>query len=81
MALIDFDFAAPGRLIFDLAAFARMCVPLNDDINAQLVGWAANDRPARLRVFADAYGFHAHASSLQTQLVDGCCDFGRARCL
>ena len=26
IALLDFDFAAPGRREFDLAAFARMCV-------------------------------------------------------
>jgi len=56
VALIDFDFAAPGRRVFDLASFARMCVPIDDDINAQRLGWAANNRPARLRVIADAYG-------------------------
>ena len=49
VALLDFDFAAPGRREFDVAAFARMCVPIDDDINAARLGWESNDRPARLR--------------------------------
>jgi aminoglycoside phosphotransferase (APT) family kinase protein len=56
VALLDFDFAAPGRREFDLAAFARMCVPIDDDSNASRLGWTSNDRPMRLRVVCDAYG-------------------------
>jgi len=56
VALLDFDFAAPGRPRFDLAAMARMCVPIDSDENAQRFGWSPADRPARLRVVADAYG-------------------------
>jgi hypothetical protein len=56
VALLDFDFAAPGRREFDLAAFARMCVPIDDDINASRLGWATIDRPARLRLVCDEYG-------------------------
>jgi hypothetical protein len=56
IALLDFDFAAPGRPTFDLAAFARMCVPIDDDLNAGRLGWGSVDRPARLRLVADAYG-------------------------
>jgi hypothetical protein len=56
VALLDFDFAAPGRREFDLAAFARMCVPIDDDANASRLGWTSNDKPARLRVMCDAYG-------------------------
>ena len=55
-ALLDFDFAAPGRREFDLAAFARMCVPIDDHVNASRLGWASNDKPMRLRVVCDAYG-------------------------
>ena len=55
VALLDFDFAAPGRRVFDLASFARMCVPIDDDINATKNGWASNDQPARLRLVADVY--------------------------
>lgn len=56
VALLDFDFAAPGRREFDVAAFARMCVPIDDDINAARLGWESNDRPARLRLVCDEYG-------------------------
>ena len=56
VALLDFDFAAPGRREFDLAAFARMCVPIDDDVNASRLGWASNDKPVRLRVVCDTYG-------------------------
>lgn len=56
VALIDFDFAAPGRRTFDLAAFARMCVPIDDDVSSTRLGWRPSDRPLRLRLVCDAYG-------------------------
>lgn len=59
VALLDFDFAAPGRRTHDVAAFARMCVPIDDDPSAALLGWHPADRPRRLAVIADAYGLDA----------------------
>jgi hypothetical protein len=59
VALLDFDFAAPGRPVDDLAAMARMCVPVDDDANAARLGWVPADRPGRLRLVADAYGLTA----------------------
>lgn len=56
IGLLDFDFAAPGRPIRDLAAFARMCVPIDDDVNAVRLGFQEIDRPVRLRLVADTYG-------------------------
>jgi hypothetical protein len=56
VGLLDFDFAAPGRPLYDLAQFARMCVPVDDGVSATRLGWTAADRPARLRLVADAYG-------------------------
>jgi hypothetical protein len=56
VGLLDFDFAAPGRRVFDLASFARMCVPVDDDEAAARLGWSRADRPARLRVVCDEYG-------------------------
>jgi hypothetical protein len=56
VALLDFDFAAPGRTIYDLANMARMCVPVDDDFDAARLGWAPADRPRRLRLIADTYG-------------------------
>lgn len=59
VALLDFDFAAPGRRAFDLANFARMCVPVDGDVDASKLGWNPADRPARVRAIADAYGLDA----------------------
>jgi thiamine kinase-like enzyme len=56
VGLVDFDFAAPGRAAYDLAQMARMCVPIDDDLNTERLGWQPADRPARLRLVADAYG-------------------------
>jgi hypothetical protein len=59
VGLLDFDFAAPGRPVYDVAQFARMCVPIDNEMNAERLGWAAGDRPARLRLVADVYGLDA----------------------
>jgi Phosphotransferase enzyme family len=56
VGLLDFDFAAPGRAVYDVAQMARMCVPVDDEVNAARLGWQPADRPARLRLVADAYG-------------------------
>jgi hypothetical protein len=56
VALLDFDFAAPGRAVYDLAQLARMCIPIDDDLSAQRLGWNVSDRPTRLRMVAEAYG-------------------------
>ena len=61
VALLDFDFAAPGHPLFDVAAFARMCIPIDDDVNAARLGWEPADRASRLRVVADAYGLDRDA--------------------
>jgi hypothetical protein len=63
IGLLDFDFAAPGRATYDLAAFARMCVPVDDDLSAGRLGWGPVDRPARLRLVAATYGLDARGSS------------------
>ena len=59
VALLDFDFAAPGRPAYDLAQFARMCVPVDDPLSASQLGWAEADLPSRLRIVADGYGLDA----------------------
>jgi hypothetical protein len=63
VGLLDFDFAAPGRPIFDLAAFARMCVPIDDDLSASRLGFGLLDRPHRLRLVADTYGLDSKGRS------------------
>jgi hypothetical protein len=56
VGLLDFDFAAPGRPVYDIAQFARMCVPIDDETSTARLGWQPADRPGRLRLIADSYG-------------------------
>ena len=42
--------------VYDLAQFARLCVPIDDEFDQARLGWRPADRPARLRLVADAYG-------------------------
>lgn len=57
VGLLDFDLAAPGRRVFDLAQFARMGVPMDTDADAARLGRTLPFDPfRRLRVVADAYG-------------------------
>jgi hypothetical protein len=56
VALLDFEFAAPGRPVYDLAHLARLCVPIEHELDRARLGWRSADGPARLRLVADAYG-------------------------
>ena len=56
VALLDFEFAAPGRPIYDVAQLARLWVPIDNDVDQARLGWRTADRPARLRLVANAYG-------------------------
>ena len=56
VALLDFEFAAPGRPVYDLAHLARFWVPIDDEFDQARLGWRPADRPSRLRLVADAYG-------------------------
>lgn len=58
-ALIDFDLAAPGRPLWDLAMAARYWVPMLDPESAAAQYPAGTDAPGRLRVLADGYGLTA----------------------
>ena len=55
-ALIDFDFAAPGRPLWDLAMSAWYWVPMVPQAIAAVEGFDGMDSPARLRIMVDAYG-------------------------
>ena len=72
VALLDFDFAAPGRPVSDLAKMLRMCAPLDDDLSAANLGWHPADRAARVRLAADAYGLDSVGrAELLADLDDG----------
>ena len=60
IGLVDFDYAAPGRAVYDLAQFAKMCVPLDRPERITRLGWIEPDQPGRLRIIADAYGLSGH---------------------
>ena len=72
VGLLDFDFAAPGRRVHDLATFARMNVPIDTDEDAALLGRRGPFDPMRrLRVVADAYGLPPDRTELLDALADG----------
>lgn len=71
VALLDFEFAAPGRPVYDLAQLARTFVPIDDELDQARLGWWPADRPARLRLVADAYGLDREG---RAELLDAMSD-------
>ena len=72
VGLLDFDFAAPGRRIYDLAQFARMNVPMDSDDDAVLLGRTPPFDPfRRLRIVADAYGLASGRGEFLDVLGEG----------
>ena len=71
VGLLDFDVAAPGRRLHDLAAFARMNVPMDTDEDAALLGWTPGGTARRLRIVADAYGLAPGRSAFLDALAAG----------
>ncbi|MFE0102925.1 phosphotransferase [Streptomyces sp. NPDC059009] len=55
-ALIDFDLAAPGRAVWDVAMTARYWIPMLDPTSAAALHPMGLDAPTRLRTLADGYG-------------------------
>lgn len=66
VAMLDFEFAAPGRRLWDVASMASMCVPLDTDDDAARTGRSGLDPFRRLRVVADGYGLEP---DLRAELV------------
>jgi aminoglycoside phosphotransferase (APT) family kinase protein len=81
-ALIDFDLAAPGRPIWDVAMAARYWVPMLDPASAAGFYPDGLDAPARLRILADSYGLSPQQRSelppAIEQATDTCRAFPRA---
>jgi Phosphotransferase enzyme family len=59
VAFLDFDFAAPGDPLDDLASLVRMCAPLDYEERLKQLGWTEIDIARRLRLAVDAYGLEA----------------------
>jgi hypothetical protein len=49
---------------------ARFCVPIEHDIDQARLGWRPADRPARLRLVADAYGLDGDGRSQLLSAMD-----------
>lgn len=71
VAFIDWDFAAPGPAVWDVANAAWQFVPLADDADcARIGGWAEPpDRFLRLRILADAYRLPASERAVIAEVV------------
>jgi hypothetical protein len=54
-AIIDWDGAAPGRRVWDIAYAVWRLVPLHRPAYTTPLGWPELDRSRRLALFADAY--------------------------
>ena len=76
IAILDFEFAAPGRRAWDVAAFARLCVPIDDPANKARLGWESGDGPARLRLIADTYGLDEQSRIVLIDSLDRAMDSG-----
>ncbi|MEY9855774.1 aminoglycoside phosphotransferase (APT) family kinase protein [Catenulispora sp. GAS73] len=62
--LIDFDMAAPGRPLWDVAMAARYWVPMLDpETAARFPSYGGLDPVRRLRILADGYGMSAEDRS------------------
>jgi len=56
VGLVDWDFAAPGSRLWDLAYAVWWLVPLHRPEFMRTIGWPEVDQARRLGLFADAYG-------------------------
>ncbi|QLJ02990.1 phosphotransferase [Streptomyces sp. NEAU-sy36] len=78
-ALIDFDLAAPGRALWDVAMTARYWVPMLDPQSAAAFYPSGPDAPIRLRILADSYGLsprdRADLPGIVEQATKVCRDF------
>jgi hypothetical protein len=59
VVLLDWEFAAPARRIWDLAALVRMCGPVDTPEHAARTGRPGLDPGHRIRVAAEGYGLDA----------------------
>jgi hypothetical protein len=78
VGLIDFDLAAPGRPVWDLAMAARYWVPLLDPESASASGRAHLDPGPRLRILVDAYGLPVEDRAMFMSVVQQATEVARA---
>ena len=67
IGLIDFDAAAPGSRLWDLAYAVYRFAPLVTDAHCLAMGWQhVPDRQARLNLFCNAYGLENRGNLIET---------------
>lgn len=67
VGMIDFDAAAPGSRLWDIAYAVYRFAPLVTDAHCLAMGWSQiPDRQARLNLFCDAYGLENRAPLIET---------------
>lgn len=80
---IDFDLAAPGRPLWDVAMTARYWAPMLDPASAAALYPPGLDASARLRILADSYGLsrreRAELPGVIEQATQTCRDFVAGR--
>ena len=74
VAFIDFEFAAPGRPVYDVAQFARLCVPIEDEFDQARMGWVPANWPTRLRLVAEEYGLDRDGRKELLEAIDDALD-------
>ncbi len=77
VALLDFDFAGPGRPLYDLAVMSRLCVPLDTPEDAAVWGWGSLDPFPRLQIVADGYGLPPGREELVRVIEQGMATVGQ----
>jgi aminoglycoside phosphotransferase (APT) family kinase protein len=70
VTLLDFDYAAPGRRVYDLAQLAKMCCPLDAPEGVSQLGLGDLDPIGRLRLVADGYGLPPDRAALVDAIDD-----------
>jgi thiamine kinase-like enzyme len=67
VGLIDFDTAAPGTRLWDIAYAVYRFAPLVTDSHCAAMGWpTAPDRIARLKLFCESYGLEDRSALIET---------------
>jgi thiamine kinase-like enzyme len=67
VGIIDFDVAAPGTRLWDVAYAVYRFAPLTNDAHSLDCGWQPiPDRAYRLKLFCDAYGLETRDKLIET---------------
>lgn len=77
VGLLDFDFAAPGRRLYDVAMTLRMCGPVRHPSNIP-ESFGRVDPIDRLSAFCETYGVHADEGHDLVEGLLSACRAGRA---